>query len=138
MALLEADSIGKAYGHRRVLTAASLRAYPGTTMALCGRNGSGKSTLLAIAAGWRRADTGVVRFDGTTWFRPRLPMLARRGVFYLPDRAILAPGIPLGAQLEAMSRRFAGLRITNEPVPEPDNVPPRPLPGERLWDVTPR
>lgn len=40
--------------------------------------------------------------------------------------------------VEAMSRRFAGLRITNEPVPEPDDAPPRPLPGERLWDVTPR
>ena len=106
MALLEADSIGKRYGIRRVLTAASLRAYPGTITALCGRNGSGKSTLLAIAAGWRRADTGSVHFDGETRLQPRLPALAQRGLFYLPDRAILSPGIELGKQLGAVERRF--------------------------------
>ena len=38
----------------------------------------------------------------------------------------------------AMAWRFAGLRITNEPVPEPDDEPGRALPGERLWDLTPR
>ena len=91
MPLLEADTIGKAYRGRPVLTTASLRAYPGAVTALCGRNGAGKSTLLAIAAGWRQADTGVVRFDGVTWVRPSLPLLAERGVFYLPDRAILSP-----------------------------------------------
>jgi hypothetical protein len=37
----------------------------------------------------------------------------------------------------AMSRRFTGLRITNDPVPEPDTAVPRPLPGERLWEVAP-
>jgi ABC-type multidrug transport system ATPase subunit len=106
MALLEADAIGKSYGPRRVLAAASLRAYPGAITALCGRNGSGKSTLLGIAAGWRRADTGTLHFDGRTWLRPRLPALAERGMFYLPDRAILAPAVPLGRQLEVVERRF--------------------------------
>lgn len=38
----------------------------------------------------------------------------------------------------AMARRFVGLQITNDPIPEPDAVPGRPLPGERLWDLTPR
>jgi hypothetical protein len=40
--------------------------------------------------------------------------------------------------VDAMARRFLGLRITNEPVPDPDPAPNRPLPGERLWDLTPR
>lgn len=106
MPLLEADTIGKAYRGRPVLTTASLRAYPGAVTALCGRNGAGKSTLLAIAAGWRQADTGVVRFDGVTWVRPSLPLLAERGVFYLPDRAILSPAIPVGRQLAVVRRRF--------------------------------
>ena len=106
MTLLEADAIGKRYGSRRVLAAASLRAYPGAITVLCGRNGSGKSTLLAIAAGWRRADTGSVHFDGETHLHPRLPALARRGLFYLPDRAILSPGIAVGKQLGAVERRF--------------------------------
>ncbi len=38
----------------------------------------------------------------------------------------------------AMARRFVGLRITCDPVPDPDHAPARPLPGERLWDLTPR
>ncbi|HZO64078.1 MAG: hypothetical protein ACRDP9_26175 [Kribbellaceae bacterium] len=37
----------------------------------------------------------------------------------------------------AMARRFTGLRITSDPVPDPDLAEPRPLPGERLWDVAP-
>lgn len=106
MALLEADAISKSFRGRRVLATATLRAYRGSITALCGRNGTGKSTLLAIAAGWQRADTGAVHFDGMTWLRPSLPALAARGVFFLPDRAILSPGIPLGRQLDVVRRRF--------------------------------
>lgn len=36
----------------------------------------------------------------------------------------------------AMARRFAGLRVTNEPLPSP-GTPGRPLPSERLWDNPP-
>jgi hypothetical protein len=38
----------------------------------------------------------------------------------------------------AMSRRFAGLRVTNDPLPEHDEGPGRKLPGERLWEVAPK
>jgi hypothetical protein len=38
---------------------------------------------------------------------------------------------------DAMSRRFAGLRVTNDPMPAVDKLPD-PLPGERMWDVAPR
>ena len=38
----------------------------------------------------------------------------------------------------AMSCRFAGLRVTSEPVPDSDPGPGRPLPGERLWEVAPK
>jgi hypothetical protein len=38
----------------------------------------------------------------------------------------------------AMSRRFAGLRVTSEPVPDQDPGPERKLPGERLWEVAPK
>ncbi len=40
--------------------------------------------------------------------------------------------------LAALEWRFAGLRITTEPVPDPDTGPGRGLPGERLWELTPR
>jgi hypothetical protein len=38
----------------------------------------------------------------------------------------------------AMSRRFAGLRVTSEPVSAADPGTGRPLPGERLWEVAPK
>jgi hypothetical protein len=37
----------------------------------------------------------------------------------------------------AMTRRFAGLRVTNDPV-GPSGNGPDDLPGERMWDVTPK
>ncbi|MEV0787747.1 hypothetical protein [Kribbella sp. NPDC050459] len=37
----------------------------------------------------------------------------------------------------AMSRRFAGLRVTSDPIPDHDPGPGRRLPGERLWEVAP-
>jgi hypothetical protein len=38
----------------------------------------------------------------------------------------------------ALSRRFAGLRVTSEPIPDTDPGPDRALPGERLWEVAPK
>jgi hypothetical protein len=37
----------------------------------------------------------------------------------------------------AMSRRFAGLRVTNDPLPQATRLP-EPLPSETLWTVAPR
>ncbi|TDU83204.1 hypothetical protein EV138_5666 [Kribbella voronezhensis] len=38
----------------------------------------------------------------------------------------------------AMSRRFAGLRVTSEPILPSESSPGRKLPGERLWEVAPK
>jgi hypothetical protein len=38
----------------------------------------------------------------------------------------------------AMSRRFAGLRVTSDPITDHDPGPERKLPGERLWEVAPK
>lgn len=38
---------------------------------------------------------------------------------------------------DAMSRRFAGLKVTNDPIPL-TAAPKEPLPGERLWEIPPR
>ncbi|MFB6726223.1 hypothetical protein ACFCV3_39000 [Kribbella sp. NPDC056345] len=39
---------------------------------------------------------------------------------------------------EAMSRRFAGLKVTSDPIPVADPRQFRALPGERLWEVAPK
>ncbi len=107
-AVLAAESVGKRFGDRVVLRSGSLWAEAGAVTAVVGRNGSGKSTLMKIAAGWLPPDHGTVHFMGEVYERPRLHLLARRGLFYLPDRDVLAPGLAVGEQLRAFARGSGG------------------------------
>ena len=108
--LFAADSIGKSFGSRTILKAASVWARAGKITVLFGRNGCGKSTLLRIGAGQLRADHGVIQFDGRAYLRPRLPELAARGFFYLPDRDLLSRRLTVREQLHAVEWRFGGSR----------------------------
>lgn len=104
--VLRADSIVVRYGERRVLTSATLRAEAGRITALFGRNGVGKSTLVKVAVGLLRPTSGVVHFRGVARLRPTLPALAREGLFFLPDRELLAPALTVRRQLALFARRF--------------------------------
>ena len=73
MYALVADCVSKAFGSRRVLMSASLRAKAGEVRAIFGRNGEGKSTLLKIAVGWMQPDSGTVRMGEQTFLRQRSP-----------------------------------------------------------------
>lgn len=108
--LFAADSIGKSFGSRTILKAASVWARAGRITVLFGRNGCGKSTLLKIGAGQLRPDHGVVLFAGRAYLRPRLPELASRGLFYLPDRDLLSGRLTVREQLRAVEWRFGGSR----------------------------
>ena len=106
MYALVADCVSKAFGERKVLTSASLRAKAGEVRAIFGRNGEGKSTLMKIAVGWLQPDGGVVRVGDTAFQRASLPALAMLGIFYLPDHDILAPTYHLAKQLGVFADRF--------------------------------
>jgi len=101
--VLQADSIGKRFGRRTVLSASTLVAGSGQIVALLGRNGSGKSTLLRIAAGWLAPDWGVVIYRGERYTRPRLWRLARRGLFYLPEHPLLSPAFTVRQHFDAVA-----------------------------------
>jgi lipopolysaccharide export system ATP-binding protein len=106
--VLLADSIGRSFGDRKVLSAATLRADRGRVTALVGRNGSGKSTLLRIMAGLLAPDHGMLRFRGRAYTRTRLHRLARDGLFFLPaDRCTLTRTLTLRQHAAALRRRFA-------------------------------
>jgi len=113
--LLEVDSVARSFLGRRVLDAASLRAPPGTVTYLVGRNGCGKTTLLRIATGRLAAESGFVRFDGRTFLRPRLALLARLGVCFIPDRDLLSSAFTVRRQLEVAWRTFG--REAGAPAP---------------------
>ncbi|HEV2121957.1 MAG TPA: ATP-binding cassette domain-containing protein, partial [Chloroflexota bacterium] len=108
--LFAADSIGKSFGSRTILKAASVWARAGKITVLFGRNGCGKSTLLKIGAGQMRPDHGVVHFAGRAYLHPRLPELASRGLFYLPDRDLLSRRLTVREQIRAVEWRFGGSR----------------------------
>jgi len=108
---LTADSVGKSFGGRRILTAASLRAVSGELRLLLGRNGIGKSTLMQIATGIQRADTGVVLCDGAAYLEPDHATLARSGVLWVPDDHFFSRSFTVGRQLDWLHRRFAGASV---------------------------
>jgi ABC-type multidrug transport system ATPase subunit len=89
-----------------VLSAASLRAYPGEVSALLGRNGAGKSTLLRIASGHLQPDSGIVHFAGTAHLAASHARLARAGLFLVPVRGLLSRVLTVGRQLELVQRQF--------------------------------
>jgi ABC-type multidrug transport system ATPase subunit len=108
MAVLTADSIGKQFDGRRVLTAATLRVASGEVRGLVGRNGAGKTTLLRIAAGLMVPDSGIVIWRERRMLRARLHRLAREGVLFLPADGVLAPGWRLDEQLRLVAATFPG------------------------------
>jgi ABC-type multidrug transport system ATPase subunit len=88
--VIAADSITLSLGGRQILQSAYVDAVPGRITALVGRSGAGKTTLFNVMVGRRRPDGGQVRWNGARVPKPTLPLLARRGLFYHPDRPWLA------------------------------------------------
>ncbi|MDQ8154109.1 MAG: ATP-binding cassette domain-containing protein, partial [Gemmatimonadota bacterium] len=109
--MLIADSISKAYGDRRILTAATLRAVAGQVRVLFGRNGIGKSTLIKVAVGRIEPDNGIVRFNGEARLSVQLPALAREGLFYLADEELFSSAFTVRRQLEFLRAAYRGCAV---------------------------
>jgi len=88
--VIAGDSITVSLGGRAILQSAFVDAVPGKITVLVGRSGAGKTTLFDILVGRRRPDGGQVRWNGERVPQPSLALLARRGLFYHPDRSWLA------------------------------------------------
>lgn len=88
--MIAGDSITVSLGGRPILQSAYVDAVPGKITVLVGRSGAGKTTLFEILVGRRRPDGGSVRWSGERVPQPSLALLARRGLFYHPDRPWLA------------------------------------------------
>lgn len=104
--LLRADSYAYESGHRSILKSASVALEAGKVTALFGRNGSGKSTLIRCMLGLMRADSGTTWHQNRILERPRIYDLARRGVFYLPDRGLLPRSQRFCSAIRAVEQSF--------------------------------
>jgi ABC-type multidrug transport system ATPase subunit len=54
------------------------------------------------------ADHGTTRWDGEIWRRPCLDELARRGLFFLPDRGLLSRRLALADQIGFFAAAYGG------------------------------
>jgi iron complex transport system ATP-binding protein len=81
--LLKIETLGVAFGRRRVLQGVSLAVRPGELVVVIGPNGAGKSTLLRACAGLMSAD-GEVHVGGES-IRRLAPSERARRVSYLPQ-----------------------------------------------------
>jgi lipopolysaccharide export system ATP-binding protein len=104
--ILCADSISRSFAGRRVLSSARLAVEAGQIVGVLGRMGMGKSTLMKICAGVLDADSGWVEFAGQQYQRPRLSMLASRGLFYLAESDNLAGALTVRQHFDLIENRF--------------------------------
>lgn len=103
--VLAGDSITLALGGKPILESAYVDAVAGTITALVGRAGAGKTTLFKVLVGERQATRGQVRWRGERIARPSLPLLAREGLFYHPDRPWLARHLTFVDHMALCGRR---------------------------------
>ena len=110
--ILAAECIDKRFGRRTILQSAGVWATPGRITAVLGRNGCGKTTLIRVACGTLKPDYGVVIYDGVRFTWARLWRLARRGLFFLPERGLLLKNLTCGAHMKAVAHHRSDSRTS--------------------------
>src|SRR3978361_763032 len=98
-AVLEFDSLYKAYGDNQVLEGVSFTVARGQMFGFCGSHGAGKTTTMRIAMGLARADAGQVR-----WLGSPVDEMVRRRIGYMPEERGLYPKMKVGEQLNYFAR----------------------------------
>jgi branched-chain amino acid transport system ATP-binding protein len=91
--LLEVEHVTAGYGDTVALRDVSLSVADSSVVALLGPNGAGKSTLLRTAAGFIRAKSGSIRFDGEDVTRAAAHVMARKGLCLLPEGRGIFPSL---------------------------------------------
>lgn len=79
-ALLQIQSVRKAFGGVVANHDVSLEVPEGGIVGLIGPNGSGKTTLFNSIVGFHPIDAGSIRFDGREISKLRVPQIARQGL----------------------------------------------------------
>jgi branched-chain amino acid transport system ATP-binding protein len=80
MALLELQSVSKAYGALQVIQSVSLSVDEGQTLGILGPNGAGKTTLFNLISGDAACDNGRVIYDVRDITREKAHQRCRSGI----------------------------------------------------------
>jgi lipopolysaccharide export system ATP-binding protein len=87
MSVLRAESLGKSYRSRKVLSGLSLEVRAGEVVGLLGPNGAGKTTAFYMIVGLIPCDVGHIFLDDREITRLPMYRRARLGLGYLPQEA---------------------------------------------------
>ncbi len=87
MSCLRAESLGKSYRSRKVVSDLSLEVSSGEVVGLLGPNGAGKTTAFYMIVGLVPSDEGSIWLDEKELTRLPMHRRARLGVGYLPQEA---------------------------------------------------
>ncbi len=103
VAVVEADSIARAFGARRAVDGVSLRVSSGETLAIFGPNGAGKTTLLRLLGGLIRPSGGSARIGGEKL--PGGPEV-RRQIGVISHRTLLYDALTARENVEFFARLY--------------------------------
>ena len=85
--VLEARSLQKTYGARRVVDDVNLSVAPGEVVGLLGANGAGKTTTFYMIVGLERSEKGAISMNGRDVSHLPMYLRARLGLGYLPQES---------------------------------------------------
>ena len=99
MPSLTLDRLNKTFGTVRALTDLTFSVDGGEIFGFVGSNGAGKSTAMRIVLGVLAADSGDVRWNGSS-----IDVRTRRNIGYMPEERGLYPRMKVGDQLVYLAR----------------------------------
>ena len=99
---LEARSLRKNYGARRVVHDVSLTVRNGEVVGLLGPNGAGKTTSFYMIVGLLRADGGQINIDGQPIEHMPIHKRSRLGLSYLPQEASIFRKLTVAENVRAV------------------------------------
>ena len=100
---LYAESIGKAFRGRQVVSKVSLRLRRGEVAGLLGPNGAGKTTCFYMITGLIAVDYGAIYLDSDDITGQPMYQRARMGVGYLPQEASIFRGMSVEQNVMAVA-----------------------------------
>jgi branched-chain amino acid transport system ATP-binding protein len=102
-ATLSVRGLRAGYGQGEVLHGVDLDVGAGELVAVLGPNGAGKSTLLKVLAGHLRPRTGAVAVEGVDLAGAPPELIARCGVYLLPEGRAVFPSLTVAENLRLSS-----------------------------------
>jgi branched-chain amino acid transport system ATP-binding protein len=100
VSILSVEGLSAGYGAVPVLHDVTLSMEPGECVAVLGPNGAGKSTLAKVLGGSLAPMSGTVRLDGEIISGLPPHILARKGIFHLPESQGVFPHLTVAENVQ--------------------------------------